>query len=268
LKNIFLIILALPFFAFALEIQRDSQDSFVFADKVLSFDSQPCQNKTEPHATPFRTYIVAIPNSTPPNVQMENLKSETLKNKPCTADENLRSLIISEPYLKDNLWRVKISIPLVYSSGNAWNLRRNFKVKVTFNGVASGYSVGKRALASVENKAGAGRFGTKRQSTMPPALKKADAGIDWLLKIGIGNTDLSVNADGMYAVPFDDLRRIAGNNIDGILISKLRLFGASPDTLPEAMGDEFAPNAVEIPILVKNTNGNDIFDSGDSLRVF
>jgi hypothetical protein len=265
---LFLIILVLPLSAFALEIQRDSQDSFIFSDKVLSFDSKPCQNESGPHATPFRTYIVAIPNSTPPNVQIENLKSETLKNKPCGADEILRSLIISEPYLKDNLWRVKISIPLVYSNGNAWNLRRDFKVRITFNGNASGYSIGKRALASVENKAGAGKFGMARQSVLPPALKRPDAGVDWLLKIGIGNTDLSANADGMYVVSFDDLRKIAGSNIDGISNSQLRLFGASPDTLPEAMGDEFSSNAAEIPIQVKDKNNNGIFDSGDSLLFF
>jgi hypothetical protein len=265
---LFLIILALPFSAFALEIQRDFQDAFVFADKVLSFNDQPCLNESEPHATPFRTYIVAIPNSTPPNAQIENLKSETLKNKPCGANENLRSLVISEPYLKDNLWRVKINVPLVYSSGNAWNLRRNFRVKVAFNGNASGYSVGKRALASVDNKAGAGRFGTARQSIMPPVLKRSDIGIDWLLKIGVGNTDLSLSADGMYAVSFDELKRVAGIDIDGIQISQLRLFGASPDTLPEAMGDGFSSNAVEMPIQVKDKNSNGIFDSGDSLLFF
>jgi hypothetical protein len=267
IRSFFLFFL-LPLSAFAFEIQRDFQDAFVFEDKVLSFDSKPCPNDAEPHATPFRTYIVAIPNSTPPNAQIENLKSEALKNKPCGADENLRSLIISEPYFKDNLWRVKINVPLVYSNGNAWNLRRNFKVKVAFNGNASGYSVGKRALASVENKAGANRFGMARQSAMPSVLKKPDAGIDWLLKIGVGNTDLSVNADGMHALPFDDLRRIAGSNIDGIQISQLRLFGASPDTLPEAMGNEFSSNAAEIPIQVKDKNGNGIFDSGDSLIFF
>ncbi|MDR0517170.1 MAG: C25 family cysteine peptidase [Fibromonadaceae bacterium] len=268
MSRVFFSLCLLPFLAFALEIQRDFQDSFIFTDKVLSFDSQPCKNETEAPATPFRTYIIAIPNSASPNVQLENLKSETLKNAPCGADKALRSMIISEPYLKDNLWRVKINIPIVYSSGNAWVLRRDFRIKINFNGGASGYSVGKRALASVENKAGARQFGTKQAITPPRALRKDEAGIDWLVRIGIGNTDLSVNADGMYAVSFDDLRRIAGSEIDGIRISELRLFGASPDTLPESMGNDFSPNAVEIPILVKDKNNNGTFDNGDSIIFF
>ncbi|MDR2580312.1 MAG: C25 family cysteine peptidase [Fibromonadaceae bacterium] len=275
----------LPLSIFAFEVQRDFQDSFIFTDKVASLDESPCESdilfitenvsflgEFNTPGVPFRTYTIAIPNSTPPNVEVENLKTETLKGKPCGAEKYPRALKIGEPYLKDNLWRVEVSVPLVYSSGNSWNLRRNFRVKINFNGQASGISVGKRALAFVDNKSGANRFGT-RQGTRAAILRKPDAGIDWLAKIGVGNPDLSLSADGMYAVSFDDLKRAmreAGreNDIDGITISQLRLFGASPDTVPEFIAEEIFPNWKEIPIQVKDKNNNGIFDSGDTIVFF
>jgi hypothetical protein len=277
-KYIFL----LPAVIFALEIQRDAQDIFIFTDGVLNLSSQTCQNDvffmpenasfygdSAAPGVPFRIYTIALPNSMPPNVQVENLKSEVLKGKPCGAEQNPKALKVGEPYLRDNLWRVKVVVPLLYSTGNSWNLRKNFRLRVNFNGNASGYSVGKRALSSVENKNGAARFGIKTQAaSLGKALKSSTEGIDWLLRIGIGTKDLSAPADGMYAVSFDDLRKIVNSNIDGIPVGQLRLFSASPDTLPEIVGKETFPSSVEIPILVKDKNENGIFDNGDSLVFF
>ncbi|MCL2260037.1 MAG: C25 family cysteine peptidase [Fibromonadales bacterium] len=271
---------------FALEIQRDSQNEFIFTDNIAALTTQPCKNEVlfmPSNATylgehdalgiPFRTYVIALPNSSLPSIDVENLKTEKLNGKPCGAERNSNSLKIGEPYLKDNLWRVKINVPLIYSSGSSWILRKDFRVKINFSGSANGYSVGKRALSSVENKKAALRFGTK-QTASPVVKKNSIAGldIDWKLKIGIGSNDLSVTADGMYAISFNDYERImraAGRDVDyGIPIDQLRLFSASPDTLPEFMAEEIFPNAVEMPILIKDNNQKGIFDSGDSIVFF
>jgi hypothetical protein len=271
---------------YALEIQRDLPDVFVFTDDVKNVNEQSCKNeflfmpensaffgKEDAPGIPFRTYVIALPNSTPPSVELENLKSEQLKGKPCGAEQNFRALKVGEPYLRDNLWRVKINVPLIYSNGSAWNVRRSFRLKINFNGGANGFSVGKRALASVENKAGANKFGTKQIASSRTMLKKPDAGIDWLLRIGIGVSDLSLNADGMYAVSFEDLQkamRASGREreMDGIPVSSLRLFSASPDTLPEYIDEEIFPNTQEIPIEVKDNNNDATFNGGDSLVFF
>jgi len=270
---------------FALEIQRDSQNEFIFTDNVAALTAQPCKNDVffmpnnssylgehDAPGIPFRTYIIALPNSSLPSIDVENLKTEKLNGKPCGAEQNSNSLKIEKPYLKDNLWTVKINVPLIYSNGNSWMLRKDFRVKVNFNGSASGYSVGKRALHSVENKNAASKFGT-RQIASHVAKKTSMSGIDWLLRIGIGSTDLSTTADGMYALSFADYERAmrsSGKEVDyGIRVDQLRLFSASPDTLPEYMAEnEIFPNAVEMPILIKDKNGNNIFDNGDSIVFF
>ncbi|MDR3000074.1 MAG: C25 family cysteine peptidase [Fibromonadaceae bacterium] len=279
-------ILFLPLCVFALEIQRDLSNEFIFTDKVSALSETPCKNdvffmpenasffgEAEAPGTPFRTYIIALPNSALPSVEVQNIKTERVSGKPCGVAENPNSLQIGKPYLKDNLWRVKISVPLLYSSGNSWNLRKDFRVKINFSGSASGHSIGKRALASVENKNAASRFGTR---SISHALTRSSVeNIDWLLKIGVGSnnaTDLNTSADGMYALAFDDLKK-TGADISDIRISNLRLFGASPDTLAEHMAEEIFPNAMQMPIRIKDKNGNDknaneMFVSGDTIFFF
>ncbi|MCL2101152.1 MAG: C25 family cysteine peptidase, partial [Fibromonadales bacterium] len=275
------ILFLLPFCVFALEIQRDQQNEFIFTDKVAALSEVPCKNdvffmpdnasffgEAEAPGIPFRTYIIALPSSALPSVEVQNIKTERVNGKPCGAAENPSLLQIGKPYLKDNLWRVKISVPLLYSSGNFWTLRKDFRVKINFSGNASGHSIGKRALASVENKNAAARFGTKQESLRMALKSSPMENIDWLVKIGVGTTDLSMPADGMYAFSFDDLKNKMPADY-GIKISQLRLFGASPDTLPELMGKDITfPNVVEIPIQIKDKNNNGIFDSGDSIVFF
>jgi len=274
-KRIFLFFV-FPLSVFALEIQRDAQDAFIFTDRVVSLNSEPCQNgilftsenssfygKSNAPGIPFRIYTIALPNSDLPSVNLENIKSEKVNGKPCGAEQNAASLKVGVPYLKDNVWMVKIEVPLLYSNGGLWNVRKQFRVKVNFNGSANNYSIGKRALSLVENKKAAARFGTAGNLA---ALKRTAADIDWLLRMEIGTTDLSATADGMYAISFDDASR--AGNIYGIPVSNLRLFGASPDTLSEIIGPEIFPSAVEIPILVKDKNSNGIFDGGDSIIFF
>jgi hypothetical protein len=274
-------LLFIPISLFALEIQRDAANAFIFTDGVAGLSTQPCQGallfmpenanyfgSTEAPGIPFRTYTIALPSSSPPSLSLENIKSEALSGKPCGAEQNPRSLQVGKPYLKDNLWQVKINVPLVYSNGNSWNLRRKFKVLVNFGETPKGFSISKRALAYVENKAAAAKFGIGQMRTgNARMLKKTMPDVDWLLRIGIGTTDLSATADGMYALSFDDLKR-AGSDIDGIQISSLRLFGASPDTLQEFVAEEIFPNQEEIPIQVIDSNNNGIFDTGDSIIFF
>jgi len=274
-------LILLPFCVFALEIQRDNQNEFIFTDNIIDLSEQSCKNdilfmpenssffgEAESPGIPFRTYTIALPNSSLPSINLENLKSEKLNGKPCGAEQNPNSLKIGEPYLRDGLWRIKINIPLLYSNGSSWNLRKNFKVRINFNGNPSGYLPGKRALSQIENKKAAARFGTKQINLSSRiTLKNSMANIDWKLRIGIGSTDLSIPADGMYAISFDDLEK--RNSDPGIQISALRLFGASPDTLPERIGEEgIFPNAEEIPIIVNDKNNNGIFDRGDSIVFF
>jgi hypothetical protein len=279
LKYLFFI----PVSLFALEIQRDAANAFIFTDGVSGLSLQPCQGallfkpenanyfgSAKAPGIPFRTYIIALPSSSPPSVSLENIKSEALSGKPCGAEQNPRSLQIGKPYLKDNLWQVKVNVPLVYSNGNSWSLRRNFRVLVNFGETPKGFSVSKRALGYVENKTAAAKFGISQTQigNAPKILKKPLPDVDWLLRIGIGATDLSATADGMYALSFDDLKR-TGSDIDGIPISNLRLFSASPDTLPEMLGEEIFPNVEEIPIMVKvKDESKKIFSSGDSIIFF
>jgi len=276
LKYLFFI----PISLFALEIQRDAANAFIFADGVAGLSSGPCLGtpenanyfgNAEAPGIPFRTYIIALPSSLPPSISLENIKSETLSGKPCGAEQNPRSLQVGSPYLKDNLWRVKINVPLVYSNGASWNLRKKFKVVVNFGETPKGFSTSKRALAYVENRAAAAKFGIKQVQASTMRQKSAATSmknIDWIARIGIGTNNLTEMADGMYALSFDSLKRVVGNDIDGILISNLRLFSASPDTLSEMLGEEIFPNAEEIPILAKDKNANGIFDRGDSIIFF
>jgi len=269
LKYLFFI----PISLFALEIQRDAINAFIFTDGVAGLSDEPCfmpenanyfGNAKSP-GIPFRTYVIALPSWVPPSVSLENMKSEALNGKPCGTEQSSRSLQVGKPYFKDNLWQVKINVPLMYSNGNSWSLRKKFKVSVNFNDAPKGFSASKRALANVENKTAAARFGMGGTAKM---LKKPMPEADWIIRMGIGATDLSAMADGMYALSFDELRTIAGSDIDGINISGLRLFSASPDTLTEMVGEKNFPNAEEIPILVKDKNGNQIFDTGDSIIFF
>jgi hypothetical protein len=269
-----------PISLFALEVQRDGANAFIFTDGVAGLNSQPCQNdflfmpenanyfgSIEAPGIPFRTYIIALPSSSLPSISMENIKSETLSGKPCGLEQSPRSLQVGKPYLKDNLWQVKINAPLVYHNGNSWSLRRSFRVLVNFNETPKGFSIGKRALANVENKAAAAKFGIKQMRTGITGVAQKTSDMEkWLVRIGVGTKDLSEVADGMYALSFDDLRRAAGSEMDGIPHSKLRLFSASPDTLPEMIGEEIFPNAEEIPIMVKAKDNT--FRSGDSIIFF
>jgi len=266
-------LLLIPISVFALEIQRDAINAFIFTDVVAGLSDEPCFKAEDANyfgsakepGIPFRTYVIALPSSLSPSVSLENIKSEALKGKPCGAEQNLRSLQVGKPYLKDNLWQVKINVPLVYSNGNSWSLRKNFKVLVNFGDAPKGFSASKRALANVENKTAAARFGVGGTARM---LKKSMPEVDWIVRMGIGTTDLSAMADGMHALSFDELRAIAGSEIDGINVSRLRLFSASPDTLTEMVGEKNFPNAEEIPLLLKDKNSNGIFDSGDSIMFF
>ncbi|MCL1957172.1 MAG: C25 family cysteine peptidase [Fibromonadales bacterium] len=273
-------LLFIPISLFALEIQRDAVNAFIFTDGVAGLRTGACLGtpenahyfgSAEAPGIPFRTYIIALPSSLPPSISLENIKSETLSGKPCGAEQNPRSLQVGSPYLKDNLWRVKINVPLVYSNGASWSLRRKFKVLVNFGESPKGFSISKRALAYVENKAAATKFGIKQTSVVRTLQKPSAAnmdGIDWIARIGIGTKDLTEMADGMYALSFDDLRAIAGSDIDGIPISNLRLFSAPPDTLTEMLGEETFPNAEEIPIIVKDGKNDNTFNSGDSIIFF
>jgi len=276
---------------FALEIQRDLQNEFIFLDKVAALSELPCKDgilfmpenssyygEGDALGIPFRTYTIALPGSFLPSVSVENIETKSLSGKPCGAENTPGSIRIGKPYLKDDLWKVKVNVPLLYSNGSSWVLRKNFRVRVNFSGSASGYTIGKRALYSVENKNAAARFGTKQTALSVAKRENFMPDIDWLVRIGIGNgspDDISTAADGMYAVSYDDLKGKSWEiNAGGIKIEQLRLYGAPPDTLPEYMTEKkIFPNAVEMPIRVVDRNGvpkdgNKNFESGDLIIFF
>jgi hypothetical protein len=82
----------------------------------------------------------------------------------------------------------------------------------------------------------------------------------------------------MYAVSFKTIQSAMQeqgrqNELDGITVSKLRLYGASPDTLTDVIQgskDILPTHLFEIPVEVRDHNGKDasangIFDNGDTI---
>lgn len=297
--------LGILLFAFAFAqaggVVEDTPHRWVYADSVAYPSSRRCgdawlwtpEGTSFPGAVgqlaiPFRVYSVALPGPLAPSFQIENISTEVLQGKPCRigvafeqqgAEEPAfpRSAWAGKPYLSDGLWRSDIHVPLLYSSGSGWNLRRSFRVTMSYGSGGAGGNPGKRARRSVLNPVAAGHFGQATQGGLKKTLASLDAaatsGIDWLAMVGVGDDDLATQAeDGWHVVAFDALKDALQdvgleNDLDGIPVGELRLFGSGPDTLGEAMGNlaQMGNRLWEMPLKVVDAQNNGIFDDGDSL---
>ncbi len=276
----------------------DGAHRLVWLDTVANSQPVPCGDgyawlpensvplgSPDQGAMPFRKLTIALPSKELPDFRVENVATQAWNGKLCSNRQlfpqmdsesvavswNVRA---SEPYLRDGLWRTDLLIPLLSGNDGSWIQKQVFRVVVDYRGSASGRSPGARALSSVHNPGAAKRFGTATSSlrkTVSTAYAAQD--VDWLAVLSIGDRDLATfNEDGWYGVSFAQLRNVLRSSgrdgeIDGIPLSSLRLFGASPDTLAEAVGGEstIKPRLAEIPITVRDVKNNGIFDDGDSV---
>lgn len=272
----------------------DSQTRFVYSDEVRDTSTYLCDkggvrlipermSLVENSDLPYREYRVAVPSNARPSVSVKDTKTEILTIDWCREDTLIsKGTVISSPILRDGLWVVDIRIPLLLKSGSRWVLRKNFELQVNFSGSPQGKNPGKRILASVMNPKAAARFGTN-EGNVARVMRKASSSdlsqMTWLARLLVGDRDNGgISEDGMYAVSFKTIRSAMQeqgrqNELDGIDVDKIRLYGASPDTLSDVFHSsaEIIPAQLfEIPIEVRDHNGSDsqgngIFDNGDSI---
>ena len=302
-KSSIIAVLLLTVASFAMNVVEDSRSRFVADDEVLDASVYGCidelgeavpgsrfvpENSTlaDSSDVPYRIYRVAIPAGARPRVSVSVKKTIPLGATYCEG-ANLRFSPVraSAPFMKDGLWMVDVYVPLYERSGSSVRLRKNFRLEVDFATTGSGTNPGKRALSRVVNEKGAARFGIS-QNALRKSLRKA-AGSDYsdvqfLARFLVGDRNMdniaSHSSDGLYAVPFKTIFNAMPytrqDSLNGIPLEKLRLYGASPDTMTAEVpgAAEIAPaHLFEIPIEIrdhsKRGNGpaNGTFDDGDTI---
>ncbi len=106
------------------------------------------------------------------------------------------------------------------------------------------------------------------------AVSQAYASVTFIAQFEIGDKNVAtLSEDGLYAVDFASIKKVLTQikrqgDLDGIQVDKLCIYAASPDTLSDkvpAMAKLVPDQTFEIPIEVKDNNGNGIFDDGDTL---
>lgn len=285
--------------AFASKVIEDSRSKFVFQDVVVDASVHSCEEGApgsrflpegahyeDENEVPFRYYRVALPSSSAPQVSVVDEKLVSL-GKPFCKDAPLKFLpvVASTPELKDGLWFTDIRVPLYVRNGASVSLRKQFKLQVHFNGQPSGVNPGKRAVGRALNPAGASRFGVN-QSALRKSLRKAAANetkdVTFLARFIVGDKNMATfSEDGLYAVDFKTIRNAMmlmqrHEELDGIPVDKICLYGASPDTLADMAPGEAARNPnhlFEIPIEIRDHSpyspqADGVFDDGDTLIFF
>lgn len=226
---------------------------------------------------PYRVYHIAVPGKERPSVSVSDIKTVSLK-KPYCKDQKIKygGTVVLGPYLKDGLWFAVVRVPLYVKQGNAPALRSEFKLSVEFAGGATGNRPGARALSRVQNPKGASRFGIAVEGRRKALRREAASetpDVNFLAQFLIGDKDIATTAeDGIYAVSYRDIRTamqeyMRQGDLYGIPVEKLRLYGANPDTLSDRVpgAETLHPQLFEIPIEVRDKQGNGIFDDGDSI---
>ena len=103
---------------------------------------------------------------------------------------------------------------------------------------------------------------------------QVSASVTFVAQFAVGDKNVATfSEDGLYAVDYATIKKALAQNrrqgdLDGIQVEKLCLFAASPDTLSDKVpgASLLEPDQLfEIPIDVKDNNGNGIFDDGDIL---
>ena len=286
-------------------VVEDSKSRFVLDDVVVETSVHPCDSAGLPgakflpervtyldgHDMPYRYYWVALPSNQKPAVSITDSKTVPLGKPLCAEHHDIRtdsawiySVNVSDPVLRDGLWMTQIRVPLYVRNGASVSLRKNFRLKVQFNGSANGVNPGKRALSRVENPVAASRFGASKAKAIR-ALRSEAAGGDlptFIARFRVGDQNVANNSeDGLYAVSYSAIRNAMPNSkdLDGIPVDWLRVYGASPDSLAD-MGpgtSERVPNHIfEIPIEVRDhtpagrgfsasSNPDGLFNESDSI---
>jgi len=284
----------------AYDVLEDSQTRLVLKDEVADHSVYSCTNEVgelkdgfqfspesavyeDGNDVPYRKYRLALPGNQLPDVSLSDVKTVALGKKTCKdAKYSFSGVKVSKPFFKDGLWMTDVMVPLYEKSGSSVALRTSFKLDVSYGAAGAGVNPGSRAVSRVINPKAAARFGVNRASTRK-ALRRAAADelsdVRFLARIFVGDKNIATNSeDGLYAVDFASLRaamQLEGRqqDIDGIKVGKIRLYGASPDTLPDmGPGSELRnPNQLfEIPIEIRDHSksssaANGIFDDGDTL---
>lgn len=287
--------------AFASTVLEDSPKRFVLKDEVLDSEPQGCtddigrpvegmrfipENATylKDGDVPYRFYRIALPNGNQPNVAVSVESRVALKGKPC-AGQQLASgpVSVGKPFLKDGLWIVDVGVPLYEGSrGGTIQLRKSFKLQVDFVGAGAGKNPGPRALSRVVNPKAGARFGEPSESAQKALRRSAPKdlqNVKFLAEFLIGDKNIAtMSEDGLYAVDYATIKNALPfqyqNELDGISISKLCVFGASPDTLGDIVPgkSELVPSRIfEIPIEVRDHSkkgagpADGTFNDGDSI---
>ena len=241
------------------------------------------------NSMPFRHYRVALPSNQKPQVSVIDQKTVPLKKPLCKGGPGGETDVlkflpvdVSKPILRDGLWMTDIRVPLYVKNGGSVALRKNFRLTVSFAGVIQGVNPGDRALSRVVNPKAASRFGYSKANSIRALKKSASAsGADatFLAKFQVGDKNVAnISEDGLYAVDYKTIRNALlvwqrQDELDGIPVDRICLYGASPDTLAE-MGpgsSERNPNQIfEIPIEIRDhspssSKADGIFNDGDTL---
>jgi hypothetical protein len=272
----------------ASSVIEDSKRRFILDDEVLDSSRESCEDGSgmrfspenayyaDSASVPVRHYRVALPSSEKPSVSVTNNKLIPLGSPLCKSiPVKAQSVTVSDPFLKDNLWVVDVLVPLYVKQGSSVALRKNFRLNVQFASVAaSGRNPGARALMFVDNVKSASQFGVSARSVLRREAASEIDGIVSLTEFVVGDKNMATfSEDGKYAVDFKTIRNsllkvMRQNEMDGIPVEKLCLYGASPDTLPGmAPGVKLRnPNQLfELPIEVVDRNSDGIFNDGDSV---
>ena len=304
MKSFFYIfsILSLCVTAFASTVVEDSRSRFVLDDGVLDATVYDCvdgQGKRIPGSrflpefssmdddndVPFRVYRVAIPAGATPRVSLSVKKTEPLQGNFCK-DGKLKfsPVVASSPYMRDGLWIVDVRVPLYEKSGASVRLRTQYRLTVDFSVTGSGVNPGKRALSRVANENGASHFGVSRNK-FRRSLRRVGANdlsdVHFIAKFLVGDQNVATTSeDGLYAVDFKTIQRAllpyySQSEVNSIPVEKLRLFGASQDTMTAMVPgvDVIAPaHLFEIPFEVRDhsKNGTSMtpdgtFNEGDTI---
>ena len=234
---------------------------------------------------PFRVYRVAVPAGATPRVSLSVKKTKSLKGGFCKgANMKFSPVVASTPYMRDGLWMVDIRVPLFERSGSSLRLRTHFRLTVDFSKMGSGVNPGKRAVSRVLNENGASHFGVSRNAYRRSLRRSGAADVSdvhFLAKFLVGDKNVATTSeDGLYAVDFKTIKNallpyLRQSDLDGIPVEKLRLFGASPDTMAAKVpgADVIAPDHLfEIPIEVRDhskgkgsSSPDGTFNDGDTI---
>lgn len=304
MKSFFYIIsiLSLCVTAFASTVVEDSRSRFVLDDGVLETSIHGCMdeqggfipgNRFDPENStvsddsdvPFRIYRVAVPAGATPRVSLSVKKTKPLQGSFCKEGKlKFFPVSASSPYLRDGLWIVDVRVPLYEKSGASLRLRTQYRLMVDFSVTGSGVNPGKRALSRVMNENGASHFGVSRNK-FRKSLRRVSAtdhsDVHFIAKFLVGDQNVAATGeDGLYAVDFKTIQKAllpyySPSELNSIPVEKLRLFGASPDTMTAKVpgSDAIAPSHLfDIPFEVRDhsKNGSSMspdgtFNEGDSI---